>query len=241
MSFRVFPAFDDPSLRWAASSRFRLDRASAQHFGGPPLAARIVQALAERRAIKVKEVLESFETFERVRRRLRAAKMADLCCGHGLTGLLFAAFERSVDEIVLLDRKKPEKAEDVFAAVRDAAPWIEGKVRWIEDKVARAADHLAPGTSVIAIHACGSRTDRVIDAALALDGDLAVVPCCYTRTADHVPRALRQSLGVELAADVDRTYRLESQGYRVEWTTIPDAITPMNRVLLARAPRNKER
>ena len=235
--FRTFRAFDDPALAWAASSRFRLDRKSAERFGGDALATRIVAALGERRAINVKEVLESFETVARVRKRLRAKRVADLCCGHGLTGLVFAALDREVEEVVLLDRKKPPKADLVLEAVTEAAPWIAGKVRWVEDKVARAEAHLAPGTSVIAIHACGVRTDRAIEAATAVNGHVAVVPCCYTRTARDAPVALREALGAELTADVHRTYLLEAKGYRASWAAIPEAITPMNRVLIGQAPR----
>ncbi len=236
-SFRAFRSFEDPALAWAASSRFNLDEKSAPRFRGDAVAERIVAALARRRAIKVKEVLESFETFERVRRRLRAARVADLCCGHGLTGLLFAVYEREVEEVVLLDRRKPPKADLVLEAVAEVAPWVPDKVRWIEAKVAGAARHLAPGTSVVAIHACGARTDRAMDAAMEVRGHVAVIPCCYTRTAKDAPRALREALGVEVTADIDRTYRLERAGYAVTWSAIPAAITPMNRLLVARAPR----
>ena len=36
-----------------------------------------------------------------------------------------------------------------------------------------------------------------------------------------------------LAYDVDRTYKLIRAGYHVEWSAIPCAITPMNRILIA--------
>lgn len=200
------------------------------------MAERVVGALAEHKAIKVKEVLESFETFERVRRRLSAPRVADLCCGHGLTGLLFAVYERELEEVVLLDRRKPPKADRIVDAICEVAPWVRDKVRWVEGKVASAAQHLSPGTSVVAIHACGARTDRALDAAVAVGGHVAVIPCCYTRTAKDAPRALREALGVELTADIERTYRLERSGWTVSWTSIPEAITPMNRLLVARAP-----
>lgn len=231
--FRVFRSFEDPSLTWAASSRFELDQKSAPSFRGDALGERIVRALAERHAIKVKEVLESFETFDRVRRTLRGPRVADLCCGHGLTGLLFAAYEREVEDVVLLDKVRPSRAERVLAAVIDAAPWVEGKVRWVEDRVTNATEHLARGTSLIAVHACGARTDRALDAALELGSPVAVLPCCYARTAQSAPPALREALGVEQAADIDRTYRLERAGWSVRWSSIPAAITPMNRLLVA--------
>lgn len=236
--FRIFRGFNDESLKWAARSTFRLDHKSAPSFRGDPMAMRIVRALAARRAINVKETLESFETFSRIRRRLRAPKVADVCCGHGLTGLLFAAIEREVEEVVLLDRQKPPKADLVVDAVCEAAPWAREKIRWVEAPIERGRDHLEPETSVVAVHACGVRTDRAIDLTFAVNGHLAAIPCCYNQTAKQAPRALRDALGAQLATDVHRTYRLEAEGWRVEWGAIPEAITPMNRVLVAHAPRS---
>lgn len=229
--FKIFRGFNQDRLRWAARSTFRVDRKSAPSFRGDPMAERIVGALAERRAINVKELLESFETFGRIRRRIRAPRVADLCCGHGLTGLLFAAIERDVEEVVLMDRDAHPKAELMLDAIVEAAPWAAAKVRWIQADVKDAARHLSPGTSIVAVHACGVRTDRVLEAAVEVGGTVAVVPCCYKQTAKRAPRALRDALGAELATDVHRTYWLEARGYRVEWGAIPEAITPMNRVL----------
>lgn len=230
--FRIFRSFNDESLRWAARSTFRVDRKSRPSFRGDPLAERIVSALADRRAINIKETLESFETFSRVRRRLRAPRMADLCCGHGLTGLLFAAMERSVENVLLLDHAKPPKADLIVEAVVEAAPWVAEKVRWVEGEVGGAAEHLERGTSIVAVHACGVRTDRVLEVATSIGGAVAVVPCCYAQTGKRAPKALRGALGAILATDVERTYWLEAQGYRVDWSAIPEAITPMNRVLI---------
>lgn len=235
VKFRIFKGFDDDELRWASRSRFRLDNKSAPHLAsGDRLVRRIVEGLAARRAINIKETLESFETFSRVRKRIRGRAMADLCCGHGLTGLIFAALERRVEDVVLLDREKPAKADLVAEAVFEAAPWAREKVRWIEGPVEEAARHLEASTSIVAVHACGVRTDRAIDAAIALRGPTALVPCCYMQTAKSAPRALRDALGAEMATDIHRTYRLEEAGFTVEWSKIPRAITPMNRVLLAR-------
>jgi len=230
--FRMFRGFNDDELQWAARSPFRLNRKLAHHFKGGPLAERIISTLADRAAISVKETLESFETYSRVRRRLRAPQMADLCCGHGLTGLLFAAFERSVEEVVLLNNPKSLKADVLIAAVVEAAPWVESKVRWVEQDVERAAEILEPHTSIVAVHACGVRTDRVLEAAVAIEGNVAVLPCCYAQTAKSAPRCLRAGLGVELATDVHRTYWLEERGYDTDWAAIPEAITPMNRILI---------
>lgn len=239
VKFRAFPSFNDEKLARAARSKYRLDRSAAPYFKGERLAERIVWALADRRAISIKETLESFESYSRVRRRLRAPRMADVCCGHGLTGLLFAAAERTVDEVILIDQAKPPKADLILEAVIEAAPWVESKVTWIEADLSSAATYLAPHTSVVAVHACGVRTDIALEAAVAVQGNVAVVPCCYARPTRDAPLALREHLGNELATDIHRTYRLEDQGYITDWSSIPAAITPKNRIILGTRPETQ--
>ena len=58
------------------------------------------------------------------------------------------------------------------------------------------------------------------------------MPCCYTGTAKRAPYGLRRALGVGWAADVERCYRLEGEGYRVDLSSVPGDITPMNRILI---------
>lgn len=81
------------------------------------------------RCIDTKEFLEAVEFFARVRRRLRRPTVVDLAAGHGLVGLLFGAFERSVDKVVLLDRRRPASFDAVLAATASVAPWLPSKVR----------------------------------------------------------------------------------------------------------------
>jgi hypothetical protein len=85
---------------------------------------------------------------------------------------------------------------------------------------------------VVASHACGALTDRILDRTVAAGARVAVLPCCHDLAAcDAGP--LAGWLDGPLAVDVMRAVRLEQQGYRVWTQTIPDAITPKNRLLLA--------
>lgn len=169
-----------------------------------------------------------------MRRRVAPRAVADLCAGHGLTGVLFALFERRVERVVLVDRRRPQSFERVLAAARRVGPWVEDKVRYRETRIRDVAEELEPGTAVVAVHACGLRTDHAIGVALALRGPVAVMPCCYPEARCPAPAAVVARLGAPLAFDVDRTYRLERAGYRVRWDEIPSEITPMARVLVAR-------
>ena len=87
--------------------------------------------------------------------------------------------------------------------------------------------------SLIAVHACGLLTDAALDLAIRLTAPIAVMPCCYSGTAKSAPLGPRRALGVSLAADVDRSYRLDSSGFLVDWSAIPFEITAMNRIIIA--------
>lgn len=239
--FKVFRRFNDPAVRYVAGLGHRIHEGRVSLFDGDAMQDRIARALAARRALDVKEVVESFEFFERVRRRVRRPVVADLCCGHGLTGLLFAALERTVERVVLVDRSRPPSFDAALEAVSEVCPWTGPKVEFREASLRSAAPDLPPDAGVVAVHACGARTDRCLDVAVALGGPAAVMPCCYGRTADTLPRSLRQHLGRELAADVGRTLRLQAHGYEVDWTHLPLAVTAMNRVLVAWHPPRRRR
>lgn len=230
--FLAFPQFNVPGLEALVGSRSRLKPPSAMHFPGDTLADRLARALAHRRALPFKEVVESFEFFWRVRRRLEALRVADLMCGHGLTGVLFAVYSRAVEEVLLLDRRRPDCHDAVMEAVAEVAPWAVAKVRFIQDSVRHGKAAIPSGTSVVGVHACGGRTDDCIDVALATGGALAVMPCCH-RDAPPAPLAVTQALGPALAWEVYRTYRLEGAGYRVRWMAVPAAVTTKNRILVA--------
>ncbi len=206
---------------------------------GDRLEDKLLRALVERRALPAKEVWESFEVAARARSAMKRTTVVDLCCGHGLAGLLLAAFERTIESLWLVDERRPGNHERVMAAVAEVAPWTAAKVRWLEAPLQRALPRLPTGAGLLAVHACGVRSDRAVDAAIAGGGPLVVVPCCYEGTAQSAPAALRESLGVVDAADIDRTYRLERAGFSVRWSSLPRAVTPMNRVILA-SPQARE-
>jgi hypothetical protein len=233
--FRAFRFFNKPGQSSVAGLRKRMDERVAALLPGDGLPERIFRELGRLKALNIKEVFESFELFERIRRRVRAPVVADLCAGHGLTGILFAAFERSVDGVVLLDQRRPSNHDRVMEAVVAVAPWVAEKTRYVEDALTEAPRYIPPGASVVALHACGALTDRVLDVAVGLRGTVAVMPCCHGG-AHAGPEALHRALGDELATDIQRTYRMESLGYRVEWGTIPRAVTRMNRFIVA-SPR----
>jgi hypothetical protein len=236
--FRFFRQLNERVDRSWVSSRSNLGLALAERwFVSDSLQDRLVRALAATRILPIKEILECGELFDRIREEVRAEQMADLCCGHGLLGILFALFERRVQHVVLTDEVEPPSHAKLLACARQVGPWIDGKVSFRQARIRDVRETLLPGTAIVSAHACGTLTDQCLDIAIALGGAVAVMPCCYPRKSCPAPPAVQLALGHALAHDVDRTYRLEQAGYHVRWTAIPAEITPMNRVLIGRKRR----
>lgn len=233
--FRAFPQFNTPDLASRARVRHRVSEVGLEVFTGTRLLDRFARELALRQAVSVKELLESFEFHHRVRRRVRQPRLADLCCGHGLTGVLFALAEREVEEVICVDRRRPGTFGRILEAAVATGPWVADKVRYVEADARKI--EMEPGTAVLGVHACGGRTDVCIDIARRTGGPVAVMPCCYHGPAPNAPVALHEHLGTEVALDIDRTYRIEAMGLHVDWAFIPRAITPMNRILIGWRPR----
>ena len=235
--FRFFPQLNDlADPRWLRSSAKLSEKTASAHFNSDSLQDTLIRSIADQHALSIKEIIETFEFFARVRKTIKADCVADLCCGHGLLGLLFAIFERKVNRVILLDKFEPDNRAKLIAATSAVAPWIVDKVESEQAKIESAQTRLPQGCSVISAHACGVLSDRCIDIAINKESQLAILPCCYPKSACGAPLAIRTAFGLSAAYDIDRTYRLAAAGYLVRWMEIPKLITPMNRILVAKKP-----
>jgi hypothetical protein len=92
---------------------------------------------------------------------------------------------------------------------------------------------IRPGDIVVCAHGCGALSDQVLDLAVAARANVAVLPCCSDHS--HLDGGgLDGWLGADLAIDVVRAVRLRGAGYHVWTQSIPDEITPKNRLLMGR-------
>lgn len=232
--FRFLKQFNSAEFSKKASCRDRLRQSDTRWFPGDYLSSVFARELCERRAMPFKEVLESFEFFACVRKRIRGRSVADLCCGHGLVGILFAMFQRDVEQVCLLDRIRPKSFDLVVEAAQAVAPWTEDKIQYVTAPLSQAQAYVEPGTALLGVHACGARTDQCIEHAISLKSTVALLPCCRRHRLHPSPDCLKNVLGADIAIDVDRTYRLHAAGYHVRWDHISPRITEMNRVLVGK-------
>ena len=219
------------------SVKNRLNRDKLRYFDSDRMPDKVARILGQDQLVDIKEVVESFEFFQRTRHRISRSNVVDLCCGHGLVGMLFALLERRVDRVYLLDNRFPLSSKRIETALNDIWPWVSPKITRLECSVKDAAHLLPKEAGVVAVHACGARTDWALDVAIELGGPLAVMPCCYTHQVYQGPITLKRHLGVALCVDIQRTLMLSTRGSQVDWQEIPQVITPKNRIIAATPPR----
>ncbi len=213
--------------------------------------------------VDAKEVAESIEFYLRSgKRAIGAARRVlknkgvtegqsmvvnDLCSGHGLTGMIFAACNppgrlKASMRVLLVDQSEPQSHSILRNLISEVCPWVnQDTVQFVEadldDYVAKTlSSNVATDEAsiIISTHACGSLTDDVIRFGIESQAaSVSVMPCCYTGTAKGAPYGVQRMLGVSLSADIRRSFLLQESGYHVDFAAVPKAITPMNRLIVA--------
>ena len=231
-------------MRFSPSSRARLTTHDLGRFSGSGLFDRIGRAVCEAGCLPRKELYEAWEVARRARRLFRGGRVIDIGAGHGLLAQMLLLLDDASPDAVAVDVAVPASAARVHDALARAWPRLAGRVRWtgaVADPSHAAADLLptdvivGPGDLVVSCHACGALTDRVIDCAIGRQAHLAVLPCCHDVDTCDVGD-LTGWMDPALAIDATRVARLRAAGYRVRTQTIPVAITPRNRLILATRP-----
>ena len=175
-TLRAFPQLDPKQMPVDPHTRSKTGTAARGQFTGNRLNDKLALALIDARVLPFKELLESFEVFEHIRRRVRAPQVVDLCCGHGLVGMLYGIHHRDVERVRLVDRRRPESVDRILAALDPVAPWLRPRSRL---KPAPSPTTIDPPAAILGIHACGTATDAVIDQALpGIRSRPAMLPSC---------------------------------------------------------------
>lgn len=217
------------------SSRTKLTARDLPRFPGETLFERVARAMCRAECLPRKELYEAWEVARRVRRRLRGGRVVDLACGHGLVAHLMLLLDDSSTSALAVDRDVPPSARAVAEAMVAEWPRLAGRVAIVRKSIENAP--LEGGDIAISIHACGALTDEVIAKALAVRASIAVVPCCHdAATCDA--GGLGGWMDDALAIDATRALRIKAQAYDVFTQRIPAAITPKNRLLIAKPSKD---
>jgi hypothetical protein len=157
----------------------------------------------------------------------------DLGGGHGLLAHVMLLLDDSSPNAVVVDKTFPPSSATLHEVIVDAWPRLSGRVVFVE----RDMDvvEILDTDIVVSSHACGSLTDRILDRVSVAHARVAVLPCCHDLDAGD-DGGLSGWVDGAAAIDIVRAMRLAQKGYRVWTQTIPDAITPKNRLLLGAPP-----
>ncbi len=214
---------------FSPASKTRLTARDLDRFSGGTLFDRIARAVCTAGCLPRKELYEAWETARRTRRFLGGERIVDLGGGHGLLAQIMLLLDDTSQAALVVDTALPPSSVKVHEALVDAWPRLQCRVTFVADRFERI--DILPGDLVVSSHACGALTDRVLDRAVSGRACVSVLPCCHDfEKCDAGP--LEGWVDAALAIDIRRAQRLEREGYRVWTRTIPEAITPKNRLLL---------
>ncbi len=215
---------------FAHGSKGRLTARDLGRFEGRTLFDRVGRAVCAAGCLPRKELYEGWEVARRARRRFRGGRVIDLAGGHGLLAHVMLLLDDTSPEAIVVDTAIPSSHAKIQQALVEAWPRLGGRVAFREQDI--DAFSVLPGDVVVSSHACGALTDRVLAKAVAAGARVAVLPCCHDLASPDAA-ALSGWMDGALAIDAARAMRLEAAGYRVWTQTIPEAITPRNRLLMA--------
>lgn len=215
---------------FAHGSKGRLTGRDLGRFEGRTLFDRVGRAVCAAGCLPRKELYEAWEVARRARRRFRGGRVIDLAGGHGLLAHVMLLLDDTSPEAIVVDTAIPSSHAKIQQALVEAWPRLGGRVAFREQDI--DAFSVLPGDVVVSSHACGALTDRVLAKAVAAGARVAVLPCCHDLASPDAA-ALSGWMDGALAIDAARAMRLEAAGYRVWTQTIPEAITPRNRLLMA--------
>jgi len=215
--------------RFSGGSRARLTCHDLDRFSGTTLFDRLGRAVCTAGCLPRKELFEAWEMARRVRRLFRGGRVVDLGGGHGLLAQALLLLDATSPSAIVVDKAVPASAGKVYQSLVEVWPRLAGCVEFIARPMSDVG--ITSDDLVVSSHACGRLSDVVIDRALAARARVAVLPCCHDLQACDTGD-LDGWMDGALAVDVMRATRMKQRGYRVWTLSIPEAITPKNRLLL---------
>ena len=211
------------------STKSRLTVKQLSWFPGDTLFDKIGRSVCRVGTLPGKELFEAWEAARRIRRKFRGGRIVDLACGHGLLAHIMLLLDDTSSAALAVDNLLPQNACRLSAELIESWPRLHQRVRFAEATLESV--EIFSSDLVVSVHACGTLTDAVLDKAIRAGARVAVLPCCHDLERCDTG-GLEGWLDGPTAVDATRAARLRASGYRVITRTIPEAITPKNRLLM---------
>ncbi len=249
------------------SSRRKLKPGDALRFANaePFLFKELARVVCATGMLPQKELHECWQMATAVHKAFPdSLHIADLAAGHGLLAWILVLIARSEESpiqrtAVAVDIQRPKSADALAAAITQRWPNLLGSVHYVEGSVDAVSAGDGPSTLLVAVHACGSLSDRVLLAAMASHNPVAIMPCCHSlRKQTQTLASLAQvsglpsesiesvssqasTLGQPASIDQFRIDALKALGYEILEDFIQREITGYNRIIMGRpSPKSAE-
>ncbi|MEK6937838.1 MAG: methyltransferase [Nanoarchaeota archaeon] len=150
----------------------------------------------------------------------------DLCCGKGILGRYFSSLGK---DVIAVDHHQNRYLRE--------HPFQETERYHFQTSDLWEEYSLQPYSLVLSLHACGNLTDRVIELSVASQSDVAVMTCCHEKRIffpDLLEGTSHTNEDKSYRQDRIRVNYLSKQGYETSIFTVPEDITPKNRILLGK-------
>ncbi len=212
----------------------RFDERYASHFKGFSLFEKISLALCKAGVLSKKEYAESVEVLRILQRfigRKREITLYDICGGHGLVSILLYALSDSIIKVCIIDQKKPDSYQKIMACIQSVFSKMSLNIDYIQDDYRLIT--YTESAMLLGIHACGIRTDDIINIAIKNSFPGAVLPCCYKQKClpDNLKK-FQDHYKLKDLVDFSRINRLQSCQFKVHLRTISQKVTPMNKLFV---------
>lgn len=211
------------------SSKSRLTVKQLSEFSGDTLFDKIARAVCMAGILPAKELFEAWEVARRVRRKYRGGRVVDLACGHGLLAHIMLLLDDTSGQAICADTDIPANAKTLSDSIQEQWPRLKGRIHYTPTNI--EAVQLYAEDVVLSVHACGTLTDTVLARAVEARAKVAVLPCCHDLALSDTG-SLEGWMDGPMAVDATRAARLRAAGYTVYTRTIPETITPKNRLLM---------
>ena len=227
-------------------SRSRLMPSDARRFPGDDDFSKLARAACAAQALPRKELYETWEAALIITRAFEdgpgggvelPSRVMDVAGGHGLLALALLALNPSLTSALVVDKRKPDSFERLYACVTAVWPHVHGRVRFVEASVEKA--DCGGDVLLASVHACGALTDLVLALASDAGAPVAVVPCCHRGLGSAKALAARigryvPGVTAPIVMDAARAANLRRRGYDVDAFAMPRQITPQNRVIVGK-------
>ncbi len=217
------------SVPWSRSSRSVLNSYAAKAISGHTLFDNIARTVCEASCLPRKELFEAWEVARRVRRRMRGGPVVELAAGHGLLSAIMILLDDTTPWARCVDPREPQSHRKLVAALEQRWPRLRGRITYERAKLQDT--ELPPEALLISVHACSTLTDDVLDRAIEARCRVAVLPCCHSMARCDTG-GLEAWMDGRMAVDATRVARLRAEGFSVRIGTIPEDITPCNRLIM---------